>query len=155
MPAFRATVFFSLDQLFQRLGQVRILENLARLRRLAVRKIDLRGRGIFQDLLRFGYIRGTKLTQREAVIGEVDRRLQHLLKRHRSPAVEKDVPGIDDPGESSRKKAVTFGDLASVVLLVPLDRRQLWRTGFSVDGIDLLVAGIVDKQDSIAAETVQ
>src|SRR5215831_2645201 len=115
MPAFRAIVFFGFDQLPQGLGEVRILENLARFWRVTVRKINLRGRGIFQDLLRFGDIRRAKLTEREAVLGEVDCRLQHLLERHRSPPVEEDVPGVNDSGQASGKKAVTLGNLASIV----------------------------------------
>src|SRR5579864_5122932 len=125
MPAFRATVFFGLDQLLECLGQVWILEYLARFWRVTVRKINLRGRGVFQNLLRFGYIRGTKFAEREAVLGEVDRRLQHLLERHRSPPVEEDVPGVNNAGQASGKKAVTLGDLGSIVFLIPVDGGKL------------------------------
>ena len=81
--------------------------------------------------------------------------LQHLLEAHRAPAVEQEVPGIDDAGDAAGQQAVALRQLAAVVLPVPLDGGQLGRARLGVDRDDLLGLRVVEQDHGVAADAVQ
>ena len=78
-----------------------------------------------------------------------------MLEIHRAPAIEQDIPGVDDAGDAPGEKSVALRDFACVVFLIPLNRRKLGSAGLGVDGIDLLLARVVDEQDRVAAHAVE
>src|ERR1019366_1781736 len=111
--------------------------------------------GIFENFLRLGDVGGAVFAQREAVFGEVDRRLQNLRKTHRAPTIEQGVPGVHHAGEAAGEQAVALGNSPTVVFLVPLDGRELGCAGLGVDGVDLLVMSVVEENDGVAAHAVE
>ena len=80
--------------------------------------------------------------------------LQHLCEAHRAPAIEQDVPRIDRPGHGTCEQPVASWQFTFVVLLVPLDRRQLRRRAFRIDRDDLLRAGVVEQEHGVTADTI-
>src|SRR3954470_22766127 len=125
VPTLSLSAVLSFDELFQSAREIGVPENFTRFGRVALRKVDLYRRGIFQNLLRLCDVRGATLAQGETNFSQIDGGLQHLRKAHRAPAFEQDVPGIDHAGDASRKKSVAFGNLASVIFLIPLNGCEL------------------------------
>jgi hypothetical protein len=128
---------FSVSELFEGVCEIGIPEDFTRPRYAAVRHVDSRGSGIFQDLLCSSDVMGHGFADRETLLGKFDGRLQDLFEAHRAPPVEQNVPGIDDAADSAREQAIAFRNFSAVVLVVPVDCRQLRRFGFSVDRVDL------------------
>ena len=131
------------------------MKNLAGLRRTTVRQIDFDSGRILENFLRLGDVGCAVFAQREAIFGQVDGGLQNLREGHRAPAVEQRVPRVHDSGESAGEQAVALGNLPAVVFLVPLDGCEFGGARLGVDGVDLLVASVVDENDGVTAHAVE
>ena len=106
------------------------------------------------DLAGAGDCARQPLAQRESLFGELDRRLQHLLERHRAPSIEQQIPGIDHTGNSAGEQTVAVRQLAAVVFLVPVDCRQLRGARLGVDRHDLLCFRVIEENHRVAADAV-
>src|SRR3989442_14813921 len=118
MTSFARILPFRFDQFAQRSSEIGILEEFAF--RVAFGLINLLAGRILREFA------GREATReigrkREPVLSDIDGLLEHLLKAHRAPAVEQNVPGVDGARDRSRKKTVVGGNFAAVVLVVPLD----------------------------------
>ena len=62
-------------------------------------------------------MRRAALAQGKAVFGHVDGRLQHLREGHRAPAIEQDVPRVDDAGQPPESSPSLLGILPPLFFL--------------------------------------
>ena len=142
------------DQLPEHPSGIDVAKDVAGVRGLAIRKIHLLGGWIFLDLFRAGDRTRQTIANWEAVFGHVDCLLQHLGKGHGAPAIEQYIPRIDNAGQRRGKQSVTVGNLAAVVLVVPIDRRQLWCGSLGIDRVHLFLACVVDQDDRVGTQTI-
>ena len=56
--------------------------------------------------------------------------------------------------QAAREQAVTLGDFAGVIFLVPLDGREVGRAGLRIHRIHFFLGGVVYEDDRIAAHSV-
>ena len=77
---------------------------------LAVGQIDFDGGRVFANLLGAGNDVGANLAEGISIFRQLNGRLEHLGEAHRAPAVQQDVPGVDDPGDAAGEQAVAVRD---------------------------------------------
>ena len=109
VPSLPAAALFRFDELSQGARQVRIAEDLARLRRLAVGIVHFHAGRVLLELLRAGVAPARSVANWKSVFGEIDGRRQHLGETHRAPTIQQDEPGIDDSRHGSRQKPIIDG----------------------------------------------
>ena len=154
VPPFALRRLFRFDEFLQRSREIDVLEDGARLRRLAARHVDAHRRRILPNLLRAGQLARQPLAERKSLFRELDGGLQQLLERHRAPVVEQQIPRVDNAGNPAREEAVALRQLPAVVLLIPLDRREARRARLRVDRHHLLRLRVVEQEHGVAADAV-
>src|SRR5215471_15876805 len=119
MAAAAGALTFGLDELFERTSEIGVAEYFARLGRTALGLIHLHCRWILPDLARSRDAASQAVADWKTILGHIDGLRQNLAKTHRTPAVQQDIPCVDNAGHGSRQKAVALRELASKVLVVP------------------------------------
>jgi hypothetical protein len=129
--------------------QIRLPEHLADFRNSPVGVVRFR-----RPLVLFGRLAladqvvAEERVQRKAV-GELDRRLHHLLEPHRALGLERQRHRVDHRRDRRPERAVA-GDVAGI--LEQRGRRGLGRRTLTVDDDDLFRFGVVDHHGRLAAE---
>ena len=138
----------------ERVGQVRLTQNRADLRGLATGQEDLRrGRPGRELVALLGNVAVQRRVDDEALLAELDRRLDHLAEGELAVAGQRRQPAIGRAGDD--RALYPDRDLATLALQEVLQPRRAAPIAQSGDGDEIAARLVVDDQRRDPAEAAQ